>query len=317
MEPISMKKIIIALGGNAIQNGENTALAQQMTIRETVHRLMPLLSGDYEVVITHGNGPQVGQLMIQQQVSDSDLTPALPLNTCVAMTQGMIGCWIQHEFTHVFAEMEIDKEAVSIVTQVEVDGADPAFQNPTKPVGPFYSAEDAARLAKENPDYVFKEDAGRGIRRVVASPTPRNILELSTINSLTKQGKLVVAAGGGGIPVAKIENELHLVDAVIDKDLASAKLAELMDADTLIILTGVNNVFVNFNKPDQRKLEEVSVDEMEQYIVEGHFAAGSMLPKVVACCMFLRNKPDGTAIISSLKNLPQVLNNRAGTIIHS
>lgn len=313
----TVKKIIIALGGNAIQTGENTALAQQLAIRSTVNQLMPLLSMNYEIVITHGNGPQVGQLMLQQQASASERTPALPLNTCVAMTQGMIGCWIQHEFVRAVAEWGLKKNVVSLVTQVEVDTADPAFQNPTKPVGPFYTEAEAKHLSDENPDYVFREDAGRGYRRVVPSPKPRDILEIPAIEALIAQGSLVIAAGGGGIPVACTWGGLRLVDAVIDKDLASAKLAERMGADILIILTGVDNVYINFNKPDQKKLEYVTVDEMEKYIAEGHFAAGSMLPKVEACVEFIHSKPDGTAIISSLQNLPQVLAGGEGTIIRA
>lgn len=312
-----MKKIIIALGGNAIQTGEHTAAAQQMSIRSTVGQLMPLLSKDYQVVITHGNGPQVGQLLLQQQAADSELTPALPLSTCVAMTQGMIGCWIQHEFVRAIADRGLEREVASVVTQVEVDLKDPAFKNPTKPIGPFYSEEEAEALAKANPEYTFKEDAGRGIRRVVASPKPKDILEVSVIDSLVRQGNLVIAAGGGGIPVTSTWGGLQLVDAVIDKDLASAKLAELIGADTLIILTGVDNVYINYNKPDQKKLEDVTVAEMEQYIREGHFAAGSMLPKVEACCEFLKNHPDGMAVISSLDNLAEVLSSGAGTRIRS
>lgn len=317
MEMNTVKKIIIALGGNAIQAGENTALAQQLAIRSTVNQLMPLLSKDYKVVVTHGNGPQVGQLMLQQQAADGERTPALPLNTCVAMTQGMIGCWIQHEFVRAIAERGLKRNVVSLVTQVEVNTSDPELKNPTKPVGPFYSEEEAKRLAAENPGFVFKEDAGRGIRRVVPSPKPRDILELPAIDFLVNEGNLVIAAGGGGIPVACTWGGLQLVDAVIDKDLASAKLAERIDADTLIILTGVDNVYINFNKPDQKKLEDVTVGEMEKYIADGHFAAGSMLPKVEACINFLRSKQGGTAIISSLKNLHHVLFDGAGTIIRS
>lgn len=312
-----MEKIILALGGNAIQSGENTALAQQLAIRRTVGQMMPLLMKECEIVVTHGNGPQVGQLLIQQKTADSSRTPALPLNTCVAMTQGMIGCWIRHEFDRAIKAKGLKKEVVSVVTHVAVDANDPAFAKPTKPVGPFYDQTEAKFLADENPDYVFIEDSGRGIRRVVASPKPKDILELSSIQSLAAQGKLVIAAGGGGIPVTYKDEEIQLVDAVIDKDLASAKLAELMDADTLIILTGVDYVYVNYNKPDQTKLEAVTVDELQEYIAQGQFAAGSMLPKVEACCDFIRKHPQGTAIISSLENLNNVLTQKGGTTIRA
>jgi len=311
-----MSKITIALGGNSIQTGKADARAQQLAIRETVRHLLPLLLEGNQVVITHGNGPQVGQLMLQQKAADGPLTPALPLNTCVAMTQGMIGFWIQHEFSRLLSNSKCGAEAVTLVTQVEVDDQDPAFHNPSKPIGPFYTREEAQNLETENPGYKFISDAGRGFRRVVPSPRPVSILEIHAIITLLEKGHLVITAGGGGVPVSRGVNGLVPVEAVIDKDFASAKLARLIGADMLIILTAVDNVYIHYGTPRQKKLTQITVEQAESYIEEGHFGVGSMLPKVIACCDFVRNNPGKRAVISSLHNIGQVLDGSGGTVIY-
>jgi carbamate kinase len=313
-----MMTCVVALGGNAIQTGNvSTAEAQQMAIRRTVQQLMPLVLKDWRVVVTHGNGPQVGHLMLREQAAESEQSPAMPLSVCGAMTEGMIGGWIQLEFTRAFRELGLSKTAASVVTLTEVDAEDPAFKNPTKPVGPFYTEEEAAQVLAEHPDFVLREDAGRGIRRVVASPRPQGIIEIEAIRELVQSGVLTIAVGGGGIPVSSGAGGLCYRDAVIDKDLSTAKLAELLEADELIILTGVDYVYVDFGKPQQRRLENVTLDEMQAYMAQEQFAPGSMLPKIEACCEFLKNRPKGRAVISSLDKLSEVIVGRAGTCIHA
>lgn len=310
-----MEKVIVALGGNAIQAGEATAAAQQRALRSTAESLVSLVENNIDVIITHGNGPQVGNLLLQQKQSDCERTPAMPLDTCVAMTEGMIGYWLQNEMENVMIDRNLKKSISTIITRVVVDENDPAFTHPTKPIGPFYGQEEAEELSKLNPTFVFKEDAGRGFRRVVASPKPKNILETRVINLLTDAGHLAVAAGGGGVPVVKQGNHYICKEAVIDKDYASAKLAELVHADTLFILTAVDNVLINFNKPNQQSLEKVTVAELQQYAAEGHFAPGSMLPKVEAACSFVKSTRNGQAIITSLGKLKDAIHGMAGTIV--
>ena len=308
------KKVVIALGGNAIQTGDASAQAQQEALNRTAEQLVSFIKNDVEIVIAHGNGPQVGNILLQQKAADCEKNPAMPLDTCGAMSQGMIGYWMENAIDKALKRHGINKDVATIVTRVVVDENDPAFQNPTKPIGPFYSEEEA-RKAMEESGAVFKEDAGRGWRRVVPSPKPVSIHEHHVINTLVEAGIITVAVGGGGIPIIETESELIGTEAVIDKDFAAQKLAELVDADTLIILTGVDNVYINFNQPDQRKLEDISIAELEGLVEEGHFAPGSMLPKVEAAINFANSKPGRKTIITSLDKAYEALEGKAGTIV--
>ncbi len=301
------RKVVVALGGNAILSTDASAKAQQEALMETAKYLVKFIEQGDELIISHGNGPQVGNLLIQQQAADSEKTPAMPLDTCVAMTEGSIGYWLQNAMGEVLKEKGIDKDVVSLVTQVIVDENDPSFKNPSKPVGPFYTEEEANEQMKADSTVTFKEDAGRGWRKVVASPKPISIKEARVIETLVEQGVITVSVGGGGIPVVETATGLQGREAVIDKDFASEKLAEIIDADLLIVLTGVDNVYVNYQKPDQKKLETVSVSEMKQYIDENQFAPGSMLPKVEAAIAFVEAKPKAKAIITSLENIENLL----------
>ena len=308
------RKIVVALGGNAILSNDASAKAQQQALAETAEYLVKFIENGDDLVISHGNGPQVGNLLLQQNAADSSKNPAMPLDTCVAMTQGSIGYWMQNALSHALEKRNLTKQVVSLITQVVVDEADSAFKSPSKPIGPFLT-EVEAKAEMEKADVIFKEDAGRGWRKVVPSPKPISIKEHVVINQLVENGVIPITVGGGGIPVIKKNNELRGVEAVIDKDFASQKLAELIQADLLVILTGVDNVYVNFNKPNQQQLSEVSIEEMKGYIAENQFAAGSMLPKVEAAIAFVENSKDGKAIITSLENIEFVLTQGAGTII--
>lgn len=308
------RKIVVALGGNAILSEDASSKAQQGALRNTAEYLVQFIENGDDIIISHGNGPQVGNLLLQQEAANSEKNPAMPLDTCVAMTQGSIGYWLQNALNQVLAERKLDKEVISVVTQVVVDENDPAFEKPSKPIGPFLSQEEAEKEMQAS-GTVFKEDAGRGWRKVVPSPQPISIKEHKVIDQLVKSGVVTITVGGGGIPVIQKENGVQGVEAVIDKDFASQKLAELVQADLLVILTGVDNVYVNFNQPDQEKLEQVSVSEMKQYMEENQFAAGSMLPKVQAAIQFVEQYPEGKAIITSLENIGGVLTEEGGTII--
>lgn len=306
------KRFIVALGGNAILTDDPSAEAQQKALEDTAEKLSVLIEAGHEIIISHGNGPQVGNLLLQQLAADSKENPALPLDTLVAMTQGSIGYWLQKAMQKTLRKKGIDKEVATVLTQVVVDEKDPAFEKPTKPIGPFLT-EEQANEAPEGEVYV--EDAGRGWRRVVPSPKPVTIQEANVIKRLVESGFITVAGGGGGIPVVERNGEFEGVEAVIDKDFASAKLAELVQADAFIILTGVDNVYVNFNQPDQKKLEEVTISELEQYIKEEQFAPGSMLPKVEAAIEFVQNSDGGETVITSLENLSAVIEGTGGTIV--
>ncbi len=310
-----MAKIVVALGGNAILSTDPTAQAQQEALRQTAKYLVNFIENGDDLIITHGNGPQVGNLLLQNIAADSEKNPAFPLDSLVAMTEGSIGFWLQNAMQNELLERGIDKEVASVVTQVIVDKDDQAFANPTKPIGPFYTEEEAkAEMEKSNAS--FKEDAGRGWRKVVPSPKPVGIKEAKSIQNLIDAGHIVIAAGGGGVPVIKEEDgKLTGVEAVIDKDFASQKLAEMVGADLFVVLTGVDYVFVNFNKPNQEKLEKVTYAELEQYIAEEQFAPGSMLPKVQATMNFVKNAPESKAVITSLENLQALIENGSGTVV--
>ena len=311
---MAKRKVVVALGGNAILSDDATAKAQQQALNETAKYLVKFIEQGDELIISHGNGPQVGNLLIQQAAADSEKTPAMPLDTCVAMTEGSIGYWLQNAMGTVLKEKGIHKDVVSLVTQVIVDENDPSFKDPSKPVGPFFTEEEAKQQMTDT-SATFKEDAGRGWRKVVASPKPISIKEARVIESLVDQGVITVSVGGGGIPVVETAHGLEGREAVIDKDFASEKLAEIIGADLLIILTGVDNVYVNYQKPDQKKLETVTVSEMKQYIEEKQFAPGSMLPKVQAAIQFVEACPNAKAIITSLENIENLLTNEDGTIV--
>ncbi|EPM8160380.1 carbamate kinase [Enterococcus hirae] len=293
------KKIVVALGGNAILTDIPTAEAQKESLRQTSEHLVSFVKEGHQIMITHGNGPQVGNLLLQHAAADSEKNPAFPLDSLVAMTQGSIDFWMQNALREALIAHNIEKPVVSLVTQVQVDENDPAFENPSKPIGPFLSEEEA-KVEMKKGNGTFIEDAGRGWRKVVPSPKPKSILEYPIVESLTDNGVITIAAGG--IPVIASEEGFTGIEAVIDKDFAAAKLAELVGADYLIILTGVDNVYVNWNKPDQKKLTDVTVDELKEYIKQNQFAPGSMLPKVEAAIEFVENAKDGKAIITSLEN---------------
>lgn len=295
------KKIVVALGGNAILTDIPTAEAQKESLRQTSEHLVSFVKEGHQIMITHGNGPQVGNLLLQHAAADSEKNPAFPLDSLVAMTQGSIDFWMQNALREALIAHNIEKPVVSLVTQVQVDENDPAFENPSKPIGLFLSEEEA-KVEMKKGNGTFIEDAGRGWRKVVPSPKPKSILEYPIVESLTDNGVITIAAGGGGIPVIASEEGFTGIEAVIDKDFAAAKLAELVGADYLIILTGVDNVYVNWNKPDQKKLTDVTVDELKEYIKQNQFAPGSMLPKVEAAIEFVENAKDGKAIITSLEN---------------
>lgn len=311
-----MNKIVIALGGNALQEAGKpaTAQAQLEVVERTSIYIADILEKGYHIVLAHGNGPQVGRLVIQNEYAEP-VTPAMPFDVCGAMSQGMIGYHIQQGLGKVLRSRGDHTPVATVVTQVVVDAEDSKFQNPSKPIGPFYTEEEAAAIAAQK-GYIMKEDAGRGWRRVVASPMPVEIVELDAVRCLVDNGFIVVTVGGGGIPVVRnVAGDLEGVAAVIDKDLASERLAEDLDADALVILTAVEKVSINFKKPDQKDLDAITPAEARQYMAEGHFAPGSMLPKIEAAVKFVESKPGRKAIITSLDKAALALEGKAGTTI--
>ena len=311
-----MNKIVIALGGNALQEGKGpaTAEAQLAVVEKTSEYIADIIGAGYNVVIAHGNGPQVGRILLQNEHS-TDITPAMPFDVCGAMSQGMIGYHIQQALGKVLLHRGINKKVATVVTQVVVDKNDKGFTNPTKPIGPFYSKEDAERLAAEK-GYSIKEDAGRGYRRVVASPNPIEIAELDAVECLIEGGFIVITVGGGGIPVIKNDDgSLTGVAAVIDKDLASERLGEDVDADTLLILTAVEKAYINFGKENQEALDTITSERARELMAEGHFAPGSMLPKMDAACRFAESRKGRRAIITSLDKAVEALHGKTGTTI--
>lgn len=307
------KKIVVALGGNALGNNPEEQLK---LVRQTAVPIIDLVEAGHEVVVAHGNGPQVGMINLAMSFASENgaKTAFMPFPECGAMSQGYIGYHLQNALQEELSRRGIKKPAATLITQVVVDKDDPAFKNPTKPIGAFYSKEDAEKIQAEK-GFVFKEDAGRGYRRVVASPLPIDVVEIETVKTLVNAGQLIVTVGGGGIPVYKDGNGYTGVPAVIDKDFASAKLAELLDADYLIILTAVEKVAINFGKPDEKWLSTLSLDEAKQYIGEGHFAPGSMLPKVQAAMAFAGSKKGRRSLITSLECAKAGIEGKTGTVI--
>lgn len=309
------EKIVVALGGNALQSGkaEPTAEAQLKVVKNTCERIADISDMGYEVAVVHGNGPQVGRILLASETA-KDVTPAMPFDVCGAMSQGYIGYHLQQALKYALNKRNRNIPVATIATQMVVEKDDPGFKNPTKPIGPFYTEEEAKALQEEK-GYTMKEDAGRGWRRVVASPIPRKIVEIESVKQLW-DSTIVITCGGGGIPV--IENwdgSLEGVAAVIDKDFAAELLAEQVDADVLMILTEVEKVAINYNKPDQQDLSHMSLKEAAQYCDEGQFAPGSMLPKVQACMKFVRAYPNKKAIITSLDKAIEALDGKTGTVI--
>lgn len=307
------KRIVLALGGNALGNN----LPEQMkAVKKTAAAIVDLIEEGDELVIVHGNGPQVGMIqnaMTELVRSDPERYIPCPLSVCVAMSQGYIGYDLQNALREEMLDRGIDQGVATVLTQVEVDPEDPAFAHPTKPIGSFMTQEEAMRLVKER-DYEVVEDAGRGWRRVVASPDPISIVEIDTIRSLVETNHTVVACGGGGIPVFKTEgHHLKGAAAVIDKDFAAERLAEQLNADCLIILTAVEKVAVNFNKPDVKWLDELTVEQAQSYIEEGQFAPGSMLPKVEAALRFVQSAPGREALITLLEKARDGIEGKTGT----
>lgn len=310
-----MSKIVIALGGNALQtkNSAPTAEAQLEVVKQTCEYVAELSANGYELAVVHGNGPQVGRIVLASETA-KDVVPVMPFDVCGAMSQGYIGYHIQQALRQALAKRNVDVPVVTLLTQVVVDAADPAFQKPTKPIGAFYTKEEAEELAATK-GYTMKEDAGRGYRRVVASPIPKKIVEIGEVKKLFND-TIVVTCGGGGIPVIEKEDgSLEGTAAVIDKDFAAELLAEELGADALVILTEVEKVAINWGKPNQENLSHMTLAQAKQYVEEGHFAPGSMLPKVQAAMKFVTANPGKKAIITSLDKAIEALEGKTGTVV--
>jgi len=307
-----MARIVVALGGNALGN---TPGEQIEAVRHTADSLVELIGNGHEIIMAHGNGPQVGMINLAfETAAQSDETPEMPFPECGAMSQGYIGYHLQNAIQEKMAERGIAKNCATVITQVVVDKEDQAFKSPSKPVGSFYSREEAEAL-KEEKGYQMVEDAGRGYRRVVPSPLPVDIVEKDVISSMVDKGELVIACGGGGIPVVEEQGRYRGVPAVIDKDFASEKLAEELEADFLMILTAVDRVALNFATPEEEPLTEVDVEKAREYCEQGHFAPGSMLPKMKAAIKFAESRPGREALITSLEKARDGLKGQTGTRI--
>ena len=306
------KKIVLALGGNVLGD----SLAEQMVaVQTTASAIVDLIEQGHQVIVTHGNGPQVGMINVAFEAASKTAanSPVLPMSVCVALSQGYIGYDLQNALREELLNRGINKPVTTLITQVVVDGKDPAFIDPSKPIGSFFSKEEADVMIAKGVQ--MKEDAGRGYRRVVASPKPIDIVEKATVRTLMEAGQVVITAGGGGIPVTVEGNHLKGASAVVDKDFASAKLAELIDADMLIILTAVEKVAINFGKPNEQWLANLSVADAQRYIGEGHFAKGSMLPKVEAALAFATSRAGRKSLITMLSKAKEGIEGKTGTVI--
>ena len=309
---MSKKRLVIALGGNALGK---TPEEQLELVTKTAKSIVDL-SEEYDLAIGHGNGPQVGMInnAFEYAALNGAGTPAMPFPECGAMSQGYIGYHLQQSVRNELRKRGMDKNVATVLTQVLVDENDEAFKNPTKPIGSFMSKEESEKIAAEK-GYIFVEDAGRGYRRVVASPIPKEIVELDVVNSLIENDNIVITVGGGGIPVIEKEEKLEGIPAVIDKDRSSALLASELKADMLVILTAVDQVMINFGKENEEAIKEMTIDQANQYIKEEQFAKGSMLPKVEACIEYVENSENGIALITSLEKAAEALKGQTGTII--
>ncbi len=306
------KRIVVALGGNAL--GEN--LPEQMSaVQTTSEAIVDLIAQGHQVVVTHGNGPQVGMiLMAFEAASMTDAhSPVLPMSVCVALSQGYIGYDLQNALREALLNRGMQRPVATLITQVVVDERDPAFDDPVKPIGSFFSKEDADAMNAKGAH--MKEDAGRGYRRVVASPKPIDVVEKDTVRLMLDAGQVVVSVGGGGIPVVRQGNHLRGVSAVVDKDWASAKLAEMIDADLLIILTAVEKVAINFRKPNEQWLDSLSIEEAERHLADGHFAEGSMRPKVESALAFAKSGPGRKTLITLLSKAKEGIEGKTGTVV--
>lgn len=309
-------RIVIALGGNALGN----TLTKQMTaVKHTASAIADLIEQGHEVIVSHGNGPQVG--MIHHAVNELTHVveqdfPVIPLSVCVAMSQSYIGYDLQNALREELLNRSIYKPCATVITQVVVDSNDPAFKNPSKPIGRFMSEDEAKKLVDEK-GYQVMEDAGRGWRRVVPSPKPKSIVEIETVKALLQAGQVVIAGGGGGIPVTADGNHLKGTSAVIDKDFCSCLMAELVDADLLIILTAVEKCAINFGKPNQKWLDNITVAEAKEYCLQGHFASGSMLPKVEAAIKFAESASGRKSLITLLEKAKDGIDGKTGTVIYN
>ncbi|WP_110932923.1 carbamate kinase family protein [Paenibacillus bouchesdurhonensis] len=312
------KLVVVAIGGNSLVKGndQDSIQDQYEAVCEIAANIADMVEEGCEVVVTHGNGPQVGFTLRRGEIAEKVAgMPSVPLVNCVADTQGGIGYQIQQALTNEFIRRGMRQKVATVITQVEVSSEDPNFKNPSKPVGSFFTLEQSQELEKEHPDWVFVEDSGRGYRRVVPSPQPIDILEKDAIKSLIESGYVVIAVGGGGIPVVKrADHTYEGIDAVIDKDLATSLLADQIQAETLVITTGVPKVFIHFGKPNQKALDEITVAETKQYVLEDHFPKGSMLPKIEASLSFLEQS-GSRVIITNPESLKAAIKNEAGTHI--
>jgi len=306
------KRIVVALGGNALGK---TPDEQKKLVKETAKYIVDLVEIGNKVIVTHGNGPQVGMINLgMEEAHKNNVGPEMPFPECGAMSQGYIGYELQQAIQVELKERGMKRNCVTLITQVQVDKEDPAFQNPTKPIGSFYTKEEAEKISKES-GYVFKEDAGRGYRRVVPSPKPQKVLELNVIKKLVDSRHIVIACGGGGVPVVKTKDGYEGVDAVIDKDMTSARLAIDLKANVLLILTAIDAVCIGYNTDHEKRLRKISLTELKGYMENGEFAAGSMLPKVQACEMFVSRRRNGKAVIASLSDAKKALEGKKGTLI--
>ena len=308
-----MAKIVVALGGNALGKSPQEQLE---LVKNTAKSLVGLITKGHEIVISHGNGPQVGSINLGlNYAAEHDQGPAFPFAECGAMSQAYIGYQLQESLQNELHSMGIDKQVVTLVTQVEVDEGDPAFNSPSKPIGLFYTKEEANRIQQEK-GYQFVEDGGRGYRRVVPSPQPISIIELESIKTLVENDTLVIAAGGGGIPVIREQHDSFKgIDAVIDKDKTSALLGADIHCDQLIILTAIDYVYINYHTDQQQALKTTNIDTLKTYIEEKQFAKGSMLPKIESAISFIENNPNGSVLITSLNQLDAALEGKIGTLI--
>ena len=317
MEETNTQTIVVALGGNALQRGnEASAAAQERVAAETARQLIKIVKAGHRLILTHGNGPQVGAIVLHEEAINTDSVPTMPLDSDGAMSQGLIGYWLQQALNNELRQQGIEKPVATVVVQTLVSADDPAFEKPTKPIGPFYKTEEEARAIAKQRGFSIVEDAGRGWRRVVPSPKPQQIIEEAAIKNLVEGGCLVITGGGGGVPVIEHDGAYIGVEAVIDKDFSAALLADQLNADQLIILTAVETASIRYGQPDEEQIHRVDPVTMQSYIDQGYFAAGSMLPKVQAALSFA-SKPGRRAVIASLNHVEEAINGQAGTIIET